>query len=131
VLHDGLETGGPDISTLVVVLSGVGVLTTLGAAGLFSLQEVTRWRWNVLTAGMGGAIVAIALAWVISTLRTADANYVSGPGALLAIVTGVVFIAGSRSTLALFGRSKVFADDESIDALESSASEPEPSLAGV
>jgi glycine betaine/proline transport system permease protein len=131
VLHDGFETGGPDISTLVVVLSGVGVLTTLGAAGLFSLQELTRWRWNVLTAATGGAIVAIAIAWVISTLRTADANYVSGPGALLAIVTGVVLIAGSRSTLALFDRSKVFADDESIDALESSASEPEPSLAGV
>jgi glycine betaine/proline transport system permease protein len=131
VLFNGFETGGPDISTLIVVLSGVGLLTTLGAAGLFGLEEVTRWRWNVLTAGVGGAIMALSLAWVISTLRTADPNYVSGPGALLAIVTGVVFISGTKSTLSLFGRSKVFADDESIDDLESNASDPEPSLAGV
>ena len=45
-------------------------------------------------------------------MRTAEANFVTGPGVLLAIITGVVYLALARSTMAVFRRSKVFAGDE-------------------
>ena len=61
------------------------------------------------------------MAWIVSLMRTADPNYVSGAGSFLALVSGSFLIATCRTTLAEFRRGKVYAGDEEHPDVE-----PEP-----
>jgi len=121
-LEDGFSSSGPGLAPVIVLLSLGGLVASLGAAGVFGLEEQKRWRYHVLMASAGSGIIAVALAWTISVMRASDAGFTAGPGVLLAIITGTVFIALARSTMVLFRRSKVFASDQAdLDA----ADEPE------
>ena len=62
-------------------------------------------------AGLGTGMLALATAFVISILRIADPNFVSGAGAFLYFAIGAILAATSRSTMAEFHRARVFAGE--------------------
>ncbi len=69
-----------------------------------------QWRWSAITAGIGFGIACIALAWIFTQVRSADANYVSGVGSFLSMAGGFFLLASVSPVLKEFRRSKVYED---------------------
>jgi len=108
-IYDNYTADGPQLGTFALVLSIIGLALSVPAAGAFTLDEPTRWRWSVAVAAVGWAMMALAGAFVISILRVADANFVSGAGAFLYFVSGAFLTLTSRPVMREFRRAKVFA----------------------
>ncbi len=111
VVHDGYSADGPGLALVGVVISALGLLASIPAAGFLGLDEWRRWRWSVVTAGLGIGMMAFSGAWITSLLRATDPNFVSGAGSFLLFTSGFILAATSRSTMAEFARTRVFVTD--------------------
>ena len=111
VIYDNYNDRGPDFGWLTIIVAVIGLGASVPAAGLRGLDEQLRWRWSVVVAGIGTAMMMIAAAFIISVFRVADPNFVSGAGAFLYFVSGFFLTMTSRGVMAEFRRSRVFAGD--------------------
>ena len=109
-INDGITPNGAGLSYLAIPLVIIGLLTLLPAVGVFGFNEHLRWRWSVITAGIGAGISIIGLGWIISLARVSDLQIVTGAGAFLTALGGAALALSSRSILNEFNRKKVYED---------------------
>ena len=109
-INDGITPNGAGLSYLAIPLVIIGLLTLLPAVGVFGFNEHLRWRWSVITAGIGVGISIIGLGWIISLARVSDLQIVTGAGAFLTALGGAALALSSRSILNEFNRKKVYED---------------------
>jgi len=107
-INDGITPNGGGLSYLAIPLVIIGFLTLLPAVGVFGFNEHLRWRWSVITAGVGIGISIIGLGWIISLARVSDLQIVTGAGAFLTALGGAALALSSRSILNEFNRQKVY-----------------------
>ena len=113
IITDGVSGKGPGLGIWTLVAGLAGLVAALPAAGALGRDEHLRWRWSTVTAGIGAGVVCVTIGWIATHVRSADDSYVSGVGAFLALIGGVVLAATAVSVLKEFRRSRVYADDES------------------
>lgn len=111
IIYDGFNTYGPGLAPVGIVIAGLGLFTIIPASGLLGLNDSRRWRWSVITAGIGIGMMSYSAAWVVSLVRATDPNFVSGAGAFLYFAAGSILTMTSRSVMAVFSRARVFAED--------------------
>jgi glycine betaine/proline transport system permease protein len=109
-INDGITPNGAGLSYLAIPLVIIALLTLLPAVGVFGFNEHMRWRWSVITAGIGAGISIIGLGWIISLARVTDLQIVTGAGAFLTSLGGAALALSSRSILNEFNREKVYED---------------------
>jgi len=112
VILNNYSAQGPGLGYLLIVVVSLGLLASIPAAGFAGLDERLRWRWNVVSSGIGIAMVSIGGAFTISVLRVSDPNFVSGAGVFLFLVSGAFLALASRSVLNEFNRARLFASDQ-------------------
>ena len=107
-INDGITPNGGGLSYLAIPLVLIGLLAMLPAVGFFGFNEHLRWRWSVITAGIGTGVSLIGLGWIISLARVSDLQIVTGAGAFLTALGGATLALSSRSILNEFNREKVY-----------------------
>ena len=111
VATDGLSSNGARLGLWTFLAGLIAIATTFPGAGFFNQSEHRRWFWSAITAGIGAGIVGVSLAWILTHVRSADPNYVSGMGAFLTLNGGAFIIASTMGVLKEFRRSKLYDDD--------------------
>jgi hypothetical protein len=128
-IFDNFNTQGPELGLLAIGIAVVGLLASIPAAGYVRLDEQFRWRWSVVVAAIGTAMMTLSAAFVISVFRVADPNFVAGAGTFLYFVSGAILTMTSRAVMAEFRRSRVFAGDSAeIDLTDTPADAAEEAL---
>ncbi|MCP4086209.1 MAG: ABC transporter permease subunit [Actinomycetia bacterium] len=122
VILDGFNDQGAGLGPLTILIGVVGAVLVLPASGFMGDDERRKWIWSVLVAGLGTGLMLVAIAWIATLLRVADAKLVSGAGAFLTMVAGFFMLASSRNVVGEFHRSKVYAGDSDTIDLGSPAS---------
>ena len=129
IVTNGLAGDGARLGLWTTVVAVIGAIALVGAAGVFGIDETRQWQWSSIAAGLGAGVVTTATAWVLTHVRSADPNYVSGVGSFMTVAGGFFMIAAAASVLGQFRRSKQYDDsDPATDA--DAASETEPALVG-
>ncbi len=113
IVTGGFSEDGPRLGIWTLLFGGLALATTMQAAGIFGMGEHKSWVWSTITAGVGAGIAGIAAAWIGTLVRSADPNYVSGMGAFLAFIAGMLILASSSPVLKEFRRERIF--DDSIN----------------
>ncbi len=90
VVVRGLDTEGPGIGYIVLVLTIVSLVATLGR--LVRSHAVQRYL-GLVTFGLGCAIAAIGVAWIASFVRLATPALSPGASAFLVVVGGLIVAA--------------------------------------
>jgi len=108
---DGVSGEGAGLGIWTLVAGVAALATALPAAGVFGCDEHRQWRWSAVSAGIGVGASCVAFGWIFTHVRSADPGYVSGIGALLAMVGGLVPAAAAAGVIKEFGRAKVYADE--------------------
>lgn len=120
---DGVSARGHQLGLWAFVAGGLALLASLPAIGLFGRADRKLWRWNAVVAGFGGGAAMIAFAWIFSTLRSADPKFVSGVGAFIALVGGLVIVASALPVLKEFKRERVYDDEDILGSVEGEGAE--------
>ena len=110
VIHDGFESEGAGLGIWTLIAGIVGLVLVVPAIGLFGIDESRRYRWSALVAGIGIGVSVLGLAWILTIVRVADQNFVSGVGSVFVLTAGFTMFAASRGTLAEFERNKIYGD---------------------
>lgn len=110
IVLDGITSDGAQLGWPVLILGLASLALLLPASGLFFIDEKRQRTWGALSAALGVGIIGICAAWVISILRVADSEFVSGAGVFLALLGGFFLLVASRTTLAEYRRVKVYGD---------------------
>ncbi|WP_419841319.1 ABC transporter permease [Candidatus Poriferisodalis sp.] len=110
IIHDGFESEGAGLGIWTLVAGIAALALSVPAIGLLGIDETFRYRWSSVVAGLGLGVAVVPLAWIVTIVRVADANFVSGVGAMFVLTAGVTLFSASRSTLAEFERNKVYGD---------------------
>lgn len=108
VISDGMASDGTGLGRVVVVLAALGAIGATVAAGVGRRGDRGRWLGGVAAMGAGLGILGLAVGFVGSIARVADRNYVSGVGALLAAIAGVLLMAAGNAVVRGFERTKVY-----------------------
>ncbi|MCY3662543.1 MAG: ABC transporter permease subunit [bacterium] len=119
IVTDGFTSRGPRFGYLAIIVAAVGVACALLSSGLFGHDERRKWIWSTATAGAATGVTMIAFNWIGSLTRVADAKLVSGAGAFLCLMAGLMLLATTRSVLGEFRRAEVYVqvgDEDSTDA---------------
>lgn len=114
---DGFSSDGPRLGLWTLIFGVTATALALPAAGVYGRDENKLWFWCSVTAGVGVGIASIALAWILTHVRSADPNYVTGIGSFLAMTAGFFIVAATMNVLKEFRRAKVYEDDEAADAI--------------
>jgi len=110
IVHTGVNAEGPRLGWMAIILSGLAVLVSIPAAGLFGANETRRWQASTVLAGLGAGIMAYVGAFIIGLVRVATGiSVIAGIGAFLTFIAGFVIFAAGRSVVSEFGRKKVYA----------------------
>lgn len=115
IITDGRSDAGPGLGIWTTVAGVLATIATLFAMGVFGIDEHRQWRWTSVMSGLGVGIAAIAMAWVLTHVRSADPNYVSGIGTFLTVLGGAFFMASGSGVLREFRRSRVYDDTPRIE----------------
>ena len=110
IIHDGFESEGAGLGIWTLIAGIAALALSIPAIGLLGIDESFRYRWSTVVAGLGLGIAVVPLAWIITIVRVADTNFVSGVGAMFVLTAGVTLFAASRGTLAEFERNKIYGD---------------------
>ena len=116
IIVDGVSGDGPGLGLWVFVAGLAGLAAALPAAGVFGRDEHRQWQWSSITAGIGAGAACVGFGWIFTHVRSADDEFVSGVGALLAIAGGLVLVSTTMAVLKEFRRARVYADDVSAPA---------------
>ena len=108
VISDGMASDGTGLGRVVVVLAALGAIGATIAAGVGRRGDRGRWLGGIAAMGAGLGILGLAVGFVGSIARVADRNYVSGVGALLAAIAGVLLMAAGNAVVRGFERTKVY-----------------------
>ena len=106
----GIASSGPRLGLWALIAGVLAMLAGLPAAGVFGGNEQWRWRWSTVTAGLGSAVTCIALAWILTHVRSGDTQFLTGYGAFITLVSGLLILASTMAVLKEFRRSKVYGD---------------------
>ena len=128
VIHDGFESEGAGLGIWTLLAGAAALALSIPAIGLLGIDESLRYRWSSLVAGLGLGIAVVPLAWVVTIVRVADANFVSGVGSVFVLTAGVTLFAASRGTLSEFERNKIYGDIPSVDV---GSRQSQPTAQGV
>ena len=90
VVVRGLDSDGPGIGYIVLVLTLAAMAATLGR--LARSPTVQRWLGTVVF-GLGCAIAAVGSAWIASYVRLAVPSLSPGASAFLAVIGGLIVAA--------------------------------------
>ena len=112
LVTDGVSESSSKLGLLALVPGLLAIATTLPALGLFGQSEHQRWMWSSITAGLGAAAAAMAMGWILTHVRSADDNYLSGVGAFMALCGGFLVLASTTSVLKEFRRSRLYDDED-------------------
>jgi len=107
---DGVSRGGARLGLWALVAGLLAIVTALPAAGVFGANEQRRWRWSAVTAGLGLGSASIAFAWLFTHVRSGDPQFVTGIGAFLTMLGGLMVLASTMNILKEFRRAKVYGD---------------------
>lgn len=118
----GVSEEGAALGIWTMILGALALVTTLPGVGLLGYDEHRRWVWSTITAGIGFGILSISLAWILTFVRYADANFISGVGSFITLLGGSFILASTMSVLKEFRRARVY-EDEDVDGAEQTASE--------
>ncbi|HCB34861.1 MAG TPA: hypothetical protein DEP66_01235 [Acidimicrobiaceae bacterium] len=108
VVWDGFTSEGAGLGLWSLLLGLVALALVLPAAGVFGIEESRLYRWSAPVGGLGLGLAVIGGGWIMSLVRTADTNFVSGMGAVLVLLAGVVVFSTVKSTLSDFERNKQY-----------------------
>ncbi len=126
VKTDGVSTRGAQLGLWALLAGLAAVLTGLPAAGVFGPGELRRWRWSAATAGIGGGVAGIALAWIFTHVRSGHPKFVSGIGSFLALIGGVFIIASAMTVLKEYRRARVYGEPRAAAGGPAGGSAGEP-----
>lgn len=125
IVTDGFNSRGPRFGYLAIIVAAAGAAFALLASGLFGHDERRKWIWTTYTAGAAIGVTMIAFNWIGSLTRVADAKLVSGAGAFLCLMAGLVLLATTRTVMTEFRRAEVYVEiTEAADAGNDAADEP-------
>ncbi len=113
-IHDSWNDAGTGLGPLLIRLGLIGVGAVVMASGAFGAAPHKKWRWSVVSVGLGLSIAAIGGAWIASLARSSDDGYVSGIGAFLVLMAGLFFVSSGRSLINEFFRIEVFDDEADL-----------------
>ena len=116
IVIDGFSSRGARFGYLALIVAAVGAACALGASGLFGHDERRKWIWSTATAGAAVGLIMIAFNWIGSLTRVADAKLVSGAGAFLCLMAGLVLLGTTRTVLTEFRRAEVYVEIDNGDA---------------
>jgi hypothetical protein len=126
----GLSDDGPALGWPTLLFAAAAMIGAVALSAFAPSNEARRWQLASLVAGLGGAVVAIPLAWAFSISRNGDADYfndetaLTGAGVLLALAGGFIFFAIGRSGIKEFRRQRIYADiRRSAESTPSAASD--------
>ncbi|MCY3925836.1 MAG: ABC transporter permease subunit [bacterium] len=119
IVIDGFSASGARFGYLALIAAAAGVACALAASGLFGHDERRKWMWSTAAAGAAAGLMVIAFAWIGSLTRVADAKLVSGAGAFLCLVSGLMLLMTTRSVLGEFRRAEVYVEIEDPNAADS------------
>ena len=117
IIHDGFESEGAGLGIWTLIAGVAALALSIPAIGLLGIDESLRYRWSTVVAGLGLGIAVVPLAWIVTIVRVADTNFVSGVGSMFVLTAGVTLFATCRGTLSEFERNKIYGD---IPAMASS-----------
>ncbi len=124
IITDGFTDRGPQFGFLALIVVAAGSVSALLASGLFGHDERRKWMWSAVTAGFGAGLTMIAAAWIGTLTRVADPNLLTGAGAFLCLMAGLVLLGTTRTVLTEFRRAEVYVEiTEAADADDDPASE--------
>ncbi|MEM7339815.1 MAG: ABC transporter permease subunit [Actinomycetota bacterium] len=129
IVTDGLSSDGSRLGLWTLLIGALALAAALPAVGALGRDEHRQWMWSTINAGIGASIMMVTSAWVMTQVRTADPNYVSGIGSFLALVGGFVIVASSMGVLSEFRRSRVYEDIAVDEPAEQSS--PDVELVGA
>ena len=112
IVIDGISSDGAGLGIWVFLAGLAGLVAALPAAGVFGRDENRQWQWSSVIAGIGAGCACVGLGWILTHVRSADDNYISGVGSFLAVIGGLALAATAASVLKEFRRPKVHADTE-------------------
>ena len=115
IVIDGFTPRGAGFGYLALIVAAAGVACALLASGLFGHDERRKWMWSAATAGAAVGLIVIAFGWIGSLTRVADAKLVSGAGAFLCLMAGLMLLMTTRSVLGEFRRAEVYVEIENGD----------------
>ena len=113
VILDGFGSDGARLGFLALIVGAVGTAGALVASGLLGHDERRKWMASAVTAGAGFGLIMIAFGWIGSLTRVADPKLLTGAGAFLCLMAGLILAATTRSVLNEFRRAEVYVEIES------------------
>ncbi len=117
IVHNGVSEGGPNLGPISIVLAVAGALAAIPASGLLGGGETRRWQGSALMAGIGLALMAVPLGFILGIMRTATGSRpVSGVGAFMTVIAGFLMFAAGRSLISQFTRRKLYSDPAHLAA---------------
>jgi glycine betaine/proline transport system permease protein len=130
IITDGFSSRGPRFGYLALIVAAAGAACALLASGLFGHDERRKWIWTTYAAGVATGLTMIAFNWIGSLTRVADTKLVSGAGAFLCLIAGLVLLATTRTVLTEFRRAEVYVE---IGEAAGTGKDPavEPAVAGA
>lgn len=118
IVINGVSDDGAGLGRLTLAAGLVALLTSLPVIGFSALSEHRRWGFSAVTAGIGTGIALVGSAWILTFVRNADPNFVSGIGSFITVLGGVFIIGVVVAVLNEFRREKVYDDQPVRDAEE-------------
>ena len=110
IVIDGVSGDGSRLGLWSLLAGVAAAVAAVPASGLSRRDEHHQWVWGSVTAALGAGIILIGVAWIATVARVADPGFVSGVGAFLAVVAGLLIVATARSVIIDFRRQQVYDD---------------------
>jgi glycine betaine/proline transport system permease protein len=110
VVYNGVESEGPGLGWLSIGLAILGLGVAIPASGALGGGEQLRWKASVFLAGIGLAMMAVPMGFILGMVRVADLGALSGVGAFVTLVAGFLLFSSGRGVVDEFRRRKIYAD---------------------
>ena len=131
IVFNGVEADGPGLGLLAMLLGVLGLAAAIPASGLTGGGEETRWKASALLCGIGLALMAVPMSFILGMVRVAEPGALSGVGAFVTLVAGFLLFASGRGVVAEFRRRKIYKDASSDSAAAAPAGAQENADSGL